>query len=170
MQRYRCRLPRARSYPACWVFRAAKLKFSAPHVRQPTPNRHRRLRSSVDGGQVRLVPSPSPTGADLRSNRQSSVARGEESRPVKMSILLGYLASLILTFVVSAMTLTAFLSFTGANTHPRFQRLLSEHNFVVSNKRDDHLRAARGTKAKTVIADAASLRVVDLTKIGKRGE
>ena len=87
-----------------------------------------------------------------------------------MRILLGYLASLIVTFVVTAMTLTAFLSFTGANTHPRFQRLSSEHNFVLSNKRGDHLRAARGTKAKPVIADAAALRVVDLTKVGKRGE
>jgi hypothetical protein len=33
-----------------------------------------------------------------------------------MSLLLAYLVSLILTFVVTAMTLTAFLSFTGANT------------------------------------------------------
>jgi hypothetical protein len=81
-----------------------------------------------------------------------------------MSLLLGYLASLILTFVVIAMTLTAFLSFTGANTHPRSQRLSSEHNSVLSNKRGDHLRAARGTKARAVIADAASLSVVDLTK------
>jgi hypothetical protein len=40
------------------VFRGAKLKFSALHVRQPTPNRHRRLSSSVDGGPVRLVPLP----------------------------------------------------------------------------------------------------------------
>src|SRR5215471_10199387 len=66
---------------------------------------------------------------------------------LKMRILLGYVASLILTFVVTAMTITAFLSFTGSNTHPRFQRLSSEHNFVLSNKRGDHLRAARGTKA-----------------------
>jgi hypothetical protein len=87
-----------------------------------------------------------------------------------MSLLLGYLASLILTFVVTAMTLTAFLSFTGANTHPRYQRLSSEHNSVLSNKRGDHLRAARGTKARAVIADAASLSVVDLTKVETRGE
>ena len=89
---------------------------------------------------------------------------------LKMRILLGYVASLILTFVVTAMTLTAFLSFTGANTHPRFQRLSSEHNIELSNKRRDHRRVARGTKAKPVIADAASLRVVDLTKVAKRGE
>jgi hypothetical protein len=85
-----------------------------------------------------------------------------------MSLLLGYLASLILTFVVTAMALTAFLSFTSANTHPRYQRLLSEHNFVLSNKRGDHLGVARGTKARAVIADAASL--VDPTKVEKRGE
>jgi hypothetical protein len=81
-----------------------------------------------------------------------------------MSLLLGYLASLLSTFVITAMALTAFLSFTGANTHQRYQRLSSEHTLLVPNKRGDHLRAARGTKAKAVTADVASLRVVDLTK------
>jgi hypothetical protein len=81
-----------------------------------------------------------------------------------MSLLLGYLASLILTFVVTALTLTAFLSFTGANTHPRYQRPSPEHNSVLSNKRGDHVRAARGIKVRPVIADAASRRVVDLAK------
>jgi len=85
-----------------------------------------------------------------------------------MSLLLGYLASLVSTFVLAAATLIAVMSFTGTNTHQRHQ-YLSQYKFLnkeISNKHRDHLTGARRTKDKsmTITADAAPSRMPDLTK------
>ena len=87
-----------------------------------------------------------------------------------MGLLLGYLTSLISTFVITAMTFYTFLSFTGANTHQRQQNTSSYNRSSISNKRGDHLLVARAKKPMAVMADAGSRRLVDLSKVERSRE
>jgi hypothetical protein len=74
-----------------------------------------------------------------------------------MGLFFGYVASLVATFILAASILGAVTSFTGLNIHPKVeyvsQRKLS--NKHVSTKDRDHRVVARGTKDKSVKADAA---------------
>jgi hypothetical protein len=79
-----------------------------------------------------------------------------------MKLLLGYLASLFLTFVISGVMLSAILTVTAANKAPghpcrSHAAQLSKHE---PNKHRGNSRVARATakdKSTSVVADAGQL-------------
>ncbi len=95
---------------------------------------------------------------------------GEKSGRFKMGLLFGYLTSLISTFVITAMTLYTFLSFTGANTHQK-QKTSPYHRSFVTKKLGDHLLVARAKKPMAVMADVGSRRLTDSSAVeGSRSD
>ena len=76
-----------------------------------------------------------------------------------MGLFFGYVASLVVTFTLTASILGAVTGFTDSNIHPKVeyvsQRKLS--NKHVSKRVRDHRLVERGTKAEStaVTADAA---------------
>jgi hypothetical protein len=92
----------------------------------------------------------------MRGRTCQQVVAGQ-IRSKEMGLFFGYVASLVATFALAASILGTVTSFIGLNTHPKVeyasQRKLS--NKHVSRKDLDHRVVARGTKDKSVKADAA---------------
>ena len=93
-------------------------------------------------------------------------------RPTEMILLLGYLASLLSTFVISAAILSAILTVTTANKapgHPYRSHvvLLSRHE---AHKHYGNSKVARATakeRSTSVVADARQLPEIAGKEVGK---
>jgi hypothetical protein len=121
------------------------------------------------------------TTNDQESSLEDIVNRRGESlhwasnisyRSRKMILLLGYLASLFATFVVSAAVLSAILIVTktsNAPGHP-FQSHLSQLSKHEPNKHGGNSRVARAAtkdKSTSIMADAGRLREIPRKEVEK---
>jgi hypothetical protein len=84
-----------------------------------------------------------------------------------MSLLLGYLASLVSTFLLAVAIFSAVMSLTVQNTHQKHQYLYKVANKDLASKHRDRPTVARSTNGKSMAmtADAAQSRVLDLTNV-----
>ena len=93
-------------------------------------------------------------------------------RPTEMILLLGYSASLFLTFVISATILSAIVTVTTANKGPgHLYRshvvLLSRHEVHKHHGNSKIARATAKSKSTSVVANARQLPEIAGKEVGK---